>query len=541
MAIRGSLKEASLPDVCQLLALGQKTGCLSVTDRSRFGYIYFDKGRISYASILNRPDRLGELLVKHGVIRRQELAAAMEQQAQQPGKRLGRILIERGHLTESQLQRYITVQIEEAVYHLFTWTQGTFYFEAEERPQEQEFLVSINPENLLLEGARRVDEWTLIEKKISSFDLIFALERDPSADRDVELTEAQRALIPLMDGKRTVQDIVDETGMVEFEVGSALYGLIQAGFATRVGRRKHETAGPLKDARADEHLNLAKAFYQAGMYEDAQRELRKAEQLLPDSVEPRFHLGLIALREGRYSDALRYLRAAAEQGRGQYAAFMDMAYALERLGRFDDALLALDQVDRLRPDDPAVRLARAIVQLKAGSLVAANAALARYREYLGSEPPPPLFFAFAVLTAALSGDLDRAAALGEEGLHHYPGHGALLVNLGSVYERQGELRKAESLYRRARDEAPALPQAHKNLGDLLYRRGHYEEAKEAYQRAIELAPDLGDDVYLKLGNIWYRDMDREKAVALWRRAVELNPQNEVVRTNLELVASSAAG
>ena len=45
MAIKGSLKEASLPDVLQLLALGQKTGCLSIADRSNFGYIYFEKGR----------------------------------------------------------------------------------------------------------------------------------------------------------------------------------------------------------------------------------------------------------------------------------------------------------------------------------------------------------------------------------------------------------------------------------------------------------------------------------------------------------------
>jgi hypothetical protein len=44
MAIRGNLKEASLPDVLQLLAMGKKTGCLSITHRASFGYIYFDKG-----------------------------------------------------------------------------------------------------------------------------------------------------------------------------------------------------------------------------------------------------------------------------------------------------------------------------------------------------------------------------------------------------------------------------------------------------------------------------------------------------------------
>ncbi len=78
MAIKGSLKEASLPDVLQLLAMGKKTGCLSVTHRSNFGYIYFDKGRICYASIVNRRDRLGDILVKNGVISQAQLDAAIE-------------------------------------------------------------------------------------------------------------------------------------------------------------------------------------------------------------------------------------------------------------------------------------------------------------------------------------------------------------------------------------------------------------------------------------------------------------------------------
>lgn len=54
MAIRGSLTEASLPDVLQLLAMGKKAGCLGLTHGNSFGYIYFDNGVISHASIVNR-------------------------------------------------------------------------------------------------------------------------------------------------------------------------------------------------------------------------------------------------------------------------------------------------------------------------------------------------------------------------------------------------------------------------------------------------------------------------------------------------------
>jgi hypothetical protein len=66
MSIEGSLADVGLADICQLLALGRKTGCLTVTDRSNFGYLYFEKGRVIHAMVLSRPVRLGEVLVKNG-------------------------------------------------------------------------------------------------------------------------------------------------------------------------------------------------------------------------------------------------------------------------------------------------------------------------------------------------------------------------------------------------------------------------------------------------------------------------------------------
>ena len=193
MAIRGSLREASLPDVLQLLAMGQKTGCLSVTHRSSFGSIHFDRGRICYAAIVNRRDRLGDILVKSGLVAREQLDEAIAQQDKHREQRLGDILVSRGIIDREELHRQVRLQIEESVYHLFTWSDGTFNFEPDLRPEEQDFLVSINPESLLLEGARRVDEWSLIEKKIPSFDLIFALDRGLLEERAPELSPEQNA------------------------------------------------------------------------------------------------------------------------------------------------------------------------------------------------------------------------------------------------------------------------------------------------------------------------------------------------------------
>ena len=58
MAIEGSLADVSLADICQLLAMGRKTGCLTMTDTSNFGYIFFENGKVIYASMLSVPEHL---------------------------------------------------------------------------------------------------------------------------------------------------------------------------------------------------------------------------------------------------------------------------------------------------------------------------------------------------------------------------------------------------------------------------------------------------------------------------------------------------
>ena len=359
MAIEGALQDVSLADICQLLGMGQKTGCLSLTDRSNFGYIYFEKGRVIHASVLNRPDRLGELLVRNHVITRKQLSEAMEAQAHDRDKRLGEILLEQEALSDEELHTYIQRQIEEAVYNLFTWNQGSFHFDPDQRPDEEEkFLVSIPPESLLMEGARRVDEWSLVEKKIPSFDVVFQLDKHPDeAEEEVELTREQKKILPYIDGVRTVTEIMNEAGLVEFDTGKALYGLIQAGFVSRSGEKTtvQETGG---DEALQQHLNLGIAFYRSGMMEDAAREFEAALEVDPKQARAHFMQGLMAFRRGQYEEALRFYEAIPEKVRSGYSVQRNRAVALELLGRYDEAIKALDAAAKARPDDHELHLLR---------------------------------------------------------------------------------------------------------------------------------------------------------------------------------------
>ncbi|MGH7483858.1 MAG: tetratricopeptide repeat protein, partial [Longimicrobiales bacterium] len=320
----------------------------------------------------------------------------------------------------------------------------------------------------------------------------------------------------------------------------AVFGLIQAGFAHEIGRRGAATSPRLRDAGTVEHRNLGVAFYRTGMLDEAEREFEKALALRGDDVASRFYQALLAIRRGRFRDAATRFKELVEKFGATAETFGNLAYALLRLGRASDALLALQQAESLRTNVPRLALLRGLCELERGDPQAAARALTEYCTRLDRAPPGPVYYHFHALSAAIDGDLDEAKRRTEAGLDAHPDAAPLLALAAVIAERRGDLEEAERLGRRAMEEDPALPQAHKNLGDVAYRRGLHDDALVHYERTVELAPDLGDDVWTKLGNLRFKRKEPAAAVACWRRALELNPHNSVVRTNLD-VASNAAG
>lgn len=415
MAIRGSLTEASLPDVLQLLAMGRKTGCLGLTHANQFGYIYFTDGHVSHASIVNRS--LGP---------------------------------------------------EEAVYLLFTWSQGTFNFEPGATPDEGVETVALDAQALMLEGARRVDEWTLIARQIPTFDIVYAADRHRLLEQPRPLTADEDRLLHLIDGQRDVRALFSDSGLGEFAAGKALYGLLTAGYVVRVGvsQRRREPS-PAND-KAAEHRNLGLAFYKTGMYEEAEREFRRVAALRQTDAEAAFYIGLVALRQGRWSDAAQALERSAAHAPARVAVSLDLAFAYERLGDLERARAAIGEaLSRGGRGDPMVQTGAAALAIAVGDFESAENALAAARTLYGSRRPPAPWFHYAGLAAALTNDLDRAIALLTEGVQAYPGAAVLWNNLALAYEVIGDVDAAVHTLERGLIEDPSLPQLHRNFADVL--------------------------------------------------------------------------
>jgi len=538
MAIRGSLSEANLADVLQLLALGQKTGVLSLAREGSFGAVHFDRGGVWHASLVNRRDRLGDRLVRTGLVDADVLAALQPELAEDDDRHLARVLLERGLVESEAIVREYRTLIEEAVCLLFTWTTGTFAFEPRHALEESP-LLTLPADSLLMEAARRVDEWTQIEKRIPSLDLLFEIDGARLQQSGLTLTTEQARIAPLLDGTHDVATIVERSGLGEFAVGKAVYGLVTAGFAQRVGRSAARRQ-PAPESRVAEHRNLGIAFYRTGMYDEAQREFRQVLELRADDLGARFHLGLVHLQRRAWSDAITTLREAAAQPEAKAAVLHALAYAYEGDGQLEAAESALaETVKRGGTSDPRVALSQAVIAIRRGDLPRAEERLSTARAWWGARQPAAVWFHHAGLAAAMCGELDRAMALLEEGVMLHP-HAALLHNdLAVVQERRGLHEAAARTLEHALLEESNLPHLHKNLGDYLYRAQRYDEAYESYERVVRLDATHGADVWLKLGNMRYRRGDQTGARDAWESALAIDPHNAIVRGNLGITVDDA--
>ena len=209
--------------------------------------------------------------------------------------------------------------------------------------------------------------------------------------RASDLTDDQRLIIPLIDGQRSVMDLVKVSGLVEFDTGKALYGLIQAGFAVQVAKRvaEDEAKGSLEQA-----LKAGLEAYKSGRMDDATRELRKTLEVDPTHAEARAHLALISLRQGKAHEAIVHFDGMDQATKPTYALLRNRSLAYERMGKYAEALSTLTEAEKLDADDAGLALARGIVEMKSGDGAAAMGSFKVYQDKLGSEKPLPMFYAF---------------------------------------------------------------------------------------------------------------------------------------------------
>ena len=310
MPIEGPLRELGIHDVFQLLDLSRKTGVLRVLSELRDdeGFVYFDGGRVVQASIRSRGSTSDSV-----------------------PERAGR--------SQREIDRQLRKHIERVVFDLMSWSEGFFSFEERARTDMPvESRVSVSTESLLMEGARRFDEWSRISGVIPNVDVVPELapieeSRDGST---LDLLPHEWQVLSLIDGSRGLREIASVIPRDEFEVAKVAYGLATTGIITvRSGERP--PTPPM--TTADSFLITARAHARSGRHAEALDELRRAVQ--QDPLTPRVHLD-IGFASARVGD-LPGARASWEHVVRLGADDASERQAREALGALSDLQRLLDQ------------------------------------------------------------------------------------------------------------------------------------------------------------------------------------------------------
>lgn len=349
MPIEGPLQELGLHDVFQLLDLSRKTGVLRINShlRNNEGTVYFDRGAIVFASARSNSHRFGERLVQVGKITPAELERARAVQQREGGRRrLGRICVEIGALTARELDREVEHHIEEVVIELLSWREGFFSFtEGSLEGAPADALVRLPTEKVLMEGARRIDEWSRIEKQVPHLGVIPALAPLPVAGKGgpvpdaaplLDLLPAEWAVLAEVDGASDLRQIAGALHVPEFEVSRTVFGLLTTGtLVLRDPAARKSPASVGEDAGA--LVAAAEMRLETGDVEAAKEAAQAALALRPE--EPRVHLvlGRAHLAAGLYSEAVDACRRAMRLAPDLADAYRWCGFALVAAGRFHEA------------------------------------------------------------------------------------------------------------------------------------------------------------------------------------------------------------
>lgn len=237
MSLVGNLKTVSFPDILQLLASGKKTGILEISTKSRQKEIAFRDGAIIFASSINSTEDLfGNLLLKRGKISKDDLDRAIMMH-KQTGRQLGTTLVDMNLFEKEEIIECLKLQIEEIIYNLFSWEEGEFKLIENASPRNAQFTIELNTMNVIMEGTRRIDEWVEIQKVLPPDNIKIKMTLNPKSKKDeIKLSLDEFRIISLINGNRTLPDIIQASPIGEFVTYRGLYRLIIAGLVESGGQ-----------------------------------------------------------------------------------------------------------------------------------------------------------------------------------------------------------------------------------------------------------------------------------------------------------------
>jgi tetratricopeptide (TPR) repeat protein len=252
-----------------------------------------------------------------------------------------------------------------------SWREGFFSFvEASVSDVPMDALVNISTEALLMEGARRIDEWSRTADKVPNLTVVPMLAAAPVADAgQLDLRPNEWEVLATIDGARNIRDMSNTLARSEFDVAKIVYGLLATGVIEL--RKPERTSGAFTRPAADPeaYVTEARRALRDGRVDAAVEAGRQAVLADPGNAAGHHILGLAFARMGRLRDAAEALRTASEADAVDAAVHRSRGIVAVLRGELDEAIHAWGrclELDPVHPDAERIRVGlEAVARLRA--------------------------------------------------------------------------------------------------------------------------------------------------------------------------------
>lgn len=250
MALKGNLKDFSLAQLLNLIRLARKTGCLVVEAGGDPLRIYTSEGRLTGVSSNGRASALAPALVRAAVVTDVQLQLVQAHQSINSDKELALRLMDLGALSADDVRQVICDQALEALFPVFSLTKGAFNFEADALLGEDAIPLAMDLEAVVLEGGRRIRESGRLQEALPTLEVVPRLTSQRDAKmRSISLTVDQWKAISFINGRNSLRQIADYSGLNEYQLRKAVQDMLTSGLVemdASAGKAKAVKAPPAK-------------------------------------------------------------------------------------------------------------------------------------------------------------------------------------------------------------------------------------------------------------------------------------------------------
>lgn len=225
LSIQGTLAETTVPDLFRSIIRSSETAILSLDAIGRNDVIYFNEGRMVFASSTDSDMGLAETLLRSGELNLQQYNQAMDRVV--VSRRIGSLLMELGYLKPDELSRAVEHQVSAIVLNAMSYRSGSYTIEFTSNFPDEIIALPLSTERLILDGVRRIEYWSLILRGIGRFERL--LEQTPDADRrtyQLELSEDESHVLSLMADPQTIGRLCARSYLSNFLTCRTLWGLL---------------------------------------------------------------------------------------------------------------------------------------------------------------------------------------------------------------------------------------------------------------------------------------------------------------------------